>query len=397
MKNFAIFNYSDIGKNQGGPSGYLYNLFQGMKEINKDITFFRVMQGQQNDSKIKTTNRSNPIVEEIRSILYLIKKGFLCASKVSKEIHNFTVIHVHSCEDVFYLRSFVKYKGNIILTSHRPESLVEEKVTSLKIKCKTKWSFPLLKLQLQIIEKMGYKGSQGFIFPSPGAMSIYNQFPGFKKYSKEKPIGYVFTGSPKKVPNISLTEYRRKLSLNAEDKMICYIGRHNYIKGYDLLTSIAKRFENNGINVVCAGANNLLPSPDSSNWTELGFVSDPFNLINASDIVVIPNRNTYFDLIIVEILSLGKIVVTSDSGGNLDISRHTKGLRLFKSGDLESLYNEIISTFELTNDEKSKIANENIEFYNKYCTLDRFATNYIKTISTVSNLITPNNIEEKKE
>ncbi|MFS0864570.1 glycosyltransferase family 4 protein [Fredinandcohnia sp. 179-A 10B2 NHS] len=382
-KKIAIFNYSGICKNTGGPSGYLYNLFEGLKEASTTIPLFSVVQTNKQQGGSTTPKINSPFVQEIRSLLYLIKKGINCSKKVSKEIHEYDIIHTHSCEDVFYLRRFIKYNGKIILTSHRPQPLEDESVIPLKLKLGTKWNFPFFRFIITQIEKYGYKECSGFIFPSEGAMKIYNDFPGFKKFSKNKPINYVFTGAKIENPTIPTKDYREKLSLSKHDKVICYIGRHNYIKGYDLLVSLADRLEKEDIKVICAGAISGIPVPKNKNWIELGHISDPSNLINASDIVVIPNRNTYFDLIIVEILSLGKMIVTSKTGGNIDIAKQTKGLRLFKSGDSENLYQTIIDSFNLPAEEKEKLSDENLDFYNQNCTINKFTKNYMVALNKV--------------
>lgn len=382
MKEFAIFNYSGIGKNQGGPTGYLYNLVSGLEKIKVHIPLISVKQEGKVDKNVNA--KSLPIIlEELRAILYYIKKGIVCSKIIDNNIHDYKIIHVHSCEDVFYLRKFVKFTGIILLTSHRPQPLSDEVIFRLQQKFRTSWKFPILKLLMDKIEKFGYKESAGYIFPTIEAMKIYRKFPGYTSLSRNKPISYVFTGVPKLVPNISSEEYRKRLSISKLDKVICFIGRHNYIKGYDLLTDLADRFEKNNIKVVCAGENNLLPSPRTSNWLELGHIKDPYNLINAADLVVIPNRNTFFDLIIVEVLSLGKIVVTSDNGGNLDIAKFTRGVCLFKSGDKESLYQTIIKVLHLSDAEKKQMAEENLQFYENHCTPERFAINYLNTINNI--------------
>lgn len=387
MKNFAIFIYSRIGKNQGGPSGYLYNLIEGMNCLGEQVKLFSICQPQSSikDRKISIFLKTsfNPIIVEICNILYIIKKGLLSRKNVNKEIHNYRIIHVHSCEDVFFLRKFIKYKGNIILTSHRPEPLYQERIEKLKIKYNTKWRFPLLHILMYYMEIFGYKESKAFIFPCEQTFITYKEFPGFAKYSINKPIEYVYTGVKKSQPTITKEDYRNMISINDDDKMISFIGRHNYIKGYDLLVLLSEKFEKDNIKVVCAGSNDLLSAPNSPIWIELGHINDPYNLINASDIVVIPNRKTYFDLIIIEALSLGKIVVTSDTGGNLDISKHTRGLRLFKSGDAESLYKVITEIFELKEEEKEILKNENLKFYNEFCTLEKFAENYLYAVNKI--------------
>lgn len=385
----AFFMSSDIKKNKGGPSGYLYNLNEGLKKIGCS---FRIFSVYPEESQTVNQNKSfkennNPIYNEIRSVLYWIKKGYFCKKKVDKGIHDYEIIHVHSCEDVFFLRKFIKYKGKIILTSHRPEPLHNEIIEQMRIKLQSNWPFILLKRQLKYIEKYGYAASDAFIFPSKGAMDIYQFFPGFIEGQANKPIEYLFTGVDKKPPSETEHKYRQSNNISQNRKVISFIGRHNKIKGYDLLTSLADRMYDNNITVVCAGANNLLPSPENDKWIELGHISDPNNLINASDVVVIPNRNTYFDLIIIEILSLGGMVITSDTGGNLDISKHTEGLKLFKAGDIDALYNVIMETLNLSLEKKKYLTQQNIEFYERFCTLEKFAKNYIDGINNLGSKI----------
>lgn len=389
MTKIAIFNYADISKNTGGPSGYLYNLIKGMNGLSKQIDIITIKKNHNIPNKNESTDKKikNCIVEEFRLIAYVIKQGFLYKRKIDKKIYRYDVIHAHSCEDVFYLRKFIKYKGKIILTSHRPESLADEKISTIQIKGKTEWKFIILNKVMNYIESYGYKTSDAFIFPSEGAKNIYNKFPGFKKHSKYKPIEFLYTGTDQKNITKSRDVYRDEIGVCKNDKVLCYIGRHNYIKGYDILSSLSDRLEKEGVKVVCAGANNGLASPNNKNWIELGYISDPQNLINASDVVIIPNRNTYFDLVIVEVLSIGKVLITSNTGGNIDIANNTEGVMLFNAGDSEELY-KVICDF-LSNDEPliERMQNENYNFYNENCNLSEFAKNYIKSVDYICNRI----------
>ncbi len=392
MDKIAIFNSTGVKQNKGGPSGYLFNLSSGLNQIGSSLKIFTLDEESKpmRIPKVNFKTSNNQILNEMRNILYFFKRGFICKKNIDLSIHEYSVIHTHSCEDVFYLRKFVNYKGKIILTSHRPEPLYKEIIEGLKVKHKTKWKYSILKIALMKIEKLGYRESDGYIFPSTAAMEIYSEFPGFIDASENKPTEFVFTGTVKKEPDISRAEYRYKLGISEKNKVVCFIGRHNAIKGYDLLTSLSDRLKAEDIHVVCAGPNNMLASPENSHWIELGFISDPFNLINAADIVVIPNRNTYFDLIIVEILSQGRIVITSDTGGNLDIAKCTRGLILFKSGDKESLYDTIKSTFKLSDVNLDSLSQGNMDFYDSYCSVDKFANNYINAVRVLVKKILNN-------
>ena len=100
------------------------------------------------------------------------------------------------------------------------------------------------------------------------------------------------------------------------------------IKGYDRLVKIYPELKQRGIEVVVAGGKGGIAYPLDSGWHELGYISDVPNLIHASDVIVIPNRNTYFDLIILEALSQGRIVISSNTGGNIDIAKETHWARI---------------------------------------------------------------------
>ena len=48
-------------------------------------------------------------------------------------------------------------------------------------------------------------------------------------------------------------KYRHRFSLNDDDKVLVYVGRHSSIKGYDRLKNNADFFQKNQINLICAG------------------------------------------------------------------------------------------------------------------------------------------------
>lgn len=387
---YAIYNSSGFGKNQGGPKGYLYNLFNGLNELNYQMKIFSLddidsIQSKKNNSYTKKKSIKDFIPLGFRSILYFYKYGIKIKNKINREVNSYDILHVHSSEDVYYLRKFLKYKGRIVLTVHRPESLAEEKIGALNINSEIPRKYRIMKVFMNRVEAFSYKTSDAFIFPSEHAMRIYNEFPGFKKYSKGKKIHYLFTGALLNKPTLGILEYRNKHNIPFDAKMVSYVGRHNYIKGYDLLVELEEKLRLKQIYTICAGAKSNITPENSQYWRELGYINDANNLINASDIVVIPNRNTYFDLVIIEILSHGKIVITSNTGGNIDIAKYTKGMVLFESGNLDSLYNAIINTTGLDENEKVKFQNQNLDFYNSYCSVVKFAQNYIDTVKNIED------------
>ena len=381
MSNFAIFNSIGKGKNQGGPKGYIYNLLLGCEKIGTRVEFICESKNTNNSDKNNRKEHKYCIsfIYDLRVIAYFFKRGIRLKKNIKLKNREYKMLHVHCSEDVYYLRKFIKYKGKIIFTPHRPEELENEYINNINKNIKGKHF--IVKLLARYIEKESYKMCDAFIFPSKGAMEIYYNFPGFKKYGKNKIIKYVYTGVEKNEIKICKKRYRADLNIENNDFVISYIGRHNKIKGYDLLTSISEDFIKNKIFCICAGNKDGVENiPNNKYWKELGYINNSEELMNASDVIVIPNRNTYFDLVIIEALSVGKIVITSNTGGNIDISEKTNGIILFDSSNEKDLLNKIIKVKALNIEEKKELENDNFKFYEKYCTLNAFAKNYIKII-----------------
>lgn len=395
---FAIYNSMGIGENRGGPQGYLYQLNAGFKENEFNITILSDFSPAQLNKKsresfVSSEKKTSVITETIRSILHFYKIGYLIKKNKKNNFNRYDVLHVHSSEDVYYLRRILGYKGKIIFTSHKPESLADEKVSALKLRLGIDKKFSFLYIFYNQIEKKAYKYSDAYIFPSEHAKKIYNSFPGFIKYSAGKPVQYVFTGCSKKSLTIDRDAYRKQHGIDKNSFMVSYVGRHNFIKGYDLLSNIGEKLIDKGIVVVCAGAVSTIDYPKCNNWKELGYISDVQNLINASDVVVIPNRNTYFDLVIIEILSEGKIVVTSETGGNIDISKYTDGLILFEAGNSASLFESICKVKNLNSEERSNLELQNLSFYENNCAVKIFAKKYLDAVNLILSELGENQIE----
>lgn len=51
-------------------------------------------------------------------------------------------------------------------------------------------------------------------------------------------------------------------------------------------------------------------------WIELGFIYNTQELLSQSDLYILPNRETYFDLVVLEILRSSTNLLLSNTGGN---------------------------------------------------------------------------------
>ncbi|MGN8844461.1 glycosyltransferase family 4 protein [Niallia sp. HCP3S3_B10] len=385
MKNFGIFMNGPIKEKAGGPSGYLSNLLRGLN--NSEVKVFSW-------GKVKTDNNTsnsrinNMFLEELKYLLHFLIGKKRKAIKVNGNFRTTNVLHVHSVEDLFLLKRQLRYKGQVILTPHRPEPLSNEIISSLQIKYDTSYNFPILKLFLRKIEKFAYKNADGFIFPSEEAEEIYYEFPGYNKRSKNIPFKYLYSGVDYLIPTIKKDEYKKNvLGINSNQKILTYIGRHNFVKGYDVLIESFEEIKKMGFMVVCAGNDDGLVHPIDNNWIELGRINDVENLINSSDIVLLPNRNTYFDLVALEIMAQGKILIASNTGGNKTLSRLSEGVTLFKNANTKDMIEKIRFVNELTKGTISEYEKSNRRFYENNCTLEKFGEGYIKIINEILNEI----------
>lgn len=93
-------------------------------------------------------------------------------------------------------------------------------------------------------------------------------------------------------------------------------------------------------------------------WIEVGWTNDPHSIIAASDVFVLPNKETYFDLIMLEVLSLGKLIVASNTGGNKYFSNFNEcGILLYNSK--EEAVSLIKKIMDLTSEEREKLGEAN--------------------------------------
>lgn len=374
-----------IRANAGGPAGYLYNLKEGLNAVGsryRIIAPLLIPDGKplgDSDSRPGRKCRSQ-LIAELRAIAHFFKMGF-AAKRQFIDYQNESLVHVHLVSDVFYLRTIMHFRNKIVLTPHSPESFGEEQAALIRAKGSASWECRLAKCFFSLIENYAFMHSDGFVFPSEHSRDLYRVFPGFKK-SIDKPTRFVKTGCVKRSITKGRTQYRKEIGIDDDCFVVAYIGRHNTVKGYDLLLNAFDQLkEDPTIRIVCAGApSTLLPCPKSPNWIELGYIDDAQNLMNAADVLVVPNRSTYYDLVIVEAMSHGTIILTSSTGGNIDIAPFTKGMLLMDECNAGCLVAGIRAVSNYKNDELQKMKDDNRSFYNQYGSLSRFAANYEEAI-----------------
>lgn len=118
-------------------------------------------------------------------------------------------------------------------------------------------------------------------------------------------------------------------------------------------------------------------------WIELGWTDKAHDIINAADIFILPNKETYFDLVLLEVMSIGKPVVLTYTGGN-------KYFKNFKDSGLFFYdYNNIDSAIEQINKIKKSdiqtLGEKNKMIFNENFTISIFTKRYIQLLEKINN------------
>jgi len=416
MKKILIWDTMEL-KDTGGPSGYLFNIHEYLKEVPNSQIFFlsdltRPSKGNKQHFDVKKKSLLNffcqliprsvknaaPILvlkKIIDNILYLhliLWKQFqINTIKISSSINlnEFDFIHFHFIPDLLrFKKNFSYYKGKKILTSHCPCPWTDETLSHEK-----KWVKFFRPIMIHH-EINCYKYADYLMFPCKEAREPYEKEPRIKRlfHTNEFKFFYIPTGILKSPKQVFQTVSLDKWGIGENDFVIGFFGRHEVIKGYDILKDIAKdllkQFDN--LFFLCAGTGDIKPL-QHSHWIELGFISNVQSYISKCDLYIQSNRQTYFDLITLELLRAGVITLLSDNGGNRFFksfpSKDTIGISFFSPYDKTSIAKQVKSFIEEKNKhpdlhKQRKKANQ-LLFFNNF-SVNHFITKYTTALQSMS-------------
>ena len=394
MKKILIYRSLSALKPIGGPSGYLFNLKNGLDNIKTndfDVSFLpenNKSEGFKNSAKASKNVIVKFALNRFRELKHL-KKVFdvlykKAAPKVDLDLYD--AVHFHTTHDIYQLRDHLKtYKGKVLLTSHSPQPLSHEYIESSSV-----WETILFKKRFSKLIKMdefAFSRADNIIFPCEYADEPYvHEWKDYStiKQNKISDYRYLLTGTNKAAVNVPRNIIRDKYGIPEDAFVISYVGRHNAIKGYDKLKGICTEILKKHQNVYILVAGNIGPilPPNHERWIEVGWTNDPHSIVAASDVFVLPNKETYFDLVLLEVLSLGKIVVASNTGGNKYFDNDkTHGVQLYNSD--EECIDIIEHVMKKSESERNALENQNQELFEKNFTNEVFAQNYINMLKTV--------------
>jgi len=405
-----IIHSGIINKNAGGPPGYLYQLKTGLEK--SSITDVKII--SYISKSVKMEKQLLLLVRKFRkfALMNFFPKKYFDESILNLEIKNkeaiknlmeiafqnelnseIAFVHFHYVWDVISNNS-LRNNGNMIptiLTSHSPEAFHIEITYDLKNLFQKRVLFRKSKNFLiskyaeyyKLIDEKAFITVDYLMFPCEEAMEPYFEtWPDFNQIVKNKDIFFVPSGVVALEHNLSREQIREKYNIPNDAFVVSYVGRHNHVKGYDLLQKAAEEVWRKEPNVyfLIAGKEFPIRGLRDKKWIEVGWTNIPGNIVNASDVFVLPNRRTFFDLILLEVMSIGKPIIASFTGGNKFVSRQTNGIITFEKENIADLVKKILDLSLLSRDELERLGLENKILYNNYYTPEKFALRYRKEV-----------------
>ena len=406
MKKVLIWDMFPL-TNTGGPSGYLYNVHQYLRTHPcEQITFLSDLIIEQRKA-LPWENRplrSTPN-SRLEQIWYQIEKAYSMCLKpfweieykelASINVNQYEYVHVHIITHVSqFRRLFPNYTGKLILTIHCPCTWTEE-ILNYTASAKSKLNKLTRRIRPLILKEecKAYYTADYIMFPCIGAKEPYIKELRVKHVFEEVENKFFYV--PSAIMDYHADEKRgqklSELGIPKDAFVITYFGRHISVKGYDVLIEVCLRLLQKypHLYVLCAGKGDI-EAPIHPRWKELGFINNVDDLLPQANLYILPNKETYFDLITLQILRAGVPLLLSDTGGNKYFQElpnaETKGLAFFSYDNINQL--EILACriveLQANNVAAYKAMKEsNRALYEKYFTLDQYIAKYIESINTL--------------
>lgn len=413
MKKVLIWDDFPL-QNMGGPMGYCFQIHEYLKTYpTEQITFLSdLLPEDQRTVWNKNTETVEPVLTgkyRILNAVGLLKpylfladlknsfKGFYAIRyrKGGKSLpsyinlNDYDFIHFHWTKDLStFKHEHPDYKGKLILTSHSPSPISEEVFAHLP--AWKKWLFWDIEFRH---ECQTYDLADYILFPCEGAREPYEKYPRMKAAMTRNNNKFVYVPSAildLKVNEETMQKYS-DLGIPENSFVITYFGRHNHVKGYDILKEIGAKLLDRYQNLYFLVAGNVEIEPlQHPRWKELGFIRNANELMLQSNLYVLPNRETYFDLVTLEVLRAGVPVVLSDTGGNRFFHKYsddeTVGMKFFGIDDIAMAVRHIETIIDTRSGDiaayiKMKAANRRL--YLENFTVDRFVGRYTDIINNL--------------
>jgi len=406
MKKILIWDAEIAIRNSGGPSGYLYNIKKYLSECQsvKNISFVSEIITQRPPQQTAATE-GNKILKFLKRYnpfgLYVLFKIFyefrVWNSTIDSiyfqdiNLNEYEIIHFHSSLDLLRAKNVIKnFNGKIVLTSHSPQPLSYERLDTIT---NSKLLKEIAGNLLDKYEVRAWNLCNKILFPVAESIDVYRASSRINKYiSHSHSSKFIFCPTAilgEEYVTSTKKNIRAELKIPPTAIILCYIGRHNQIKGYDELKNFGKWILENYKNtyIVVAGTQEPLEGLNHPRWIELGWIDYGNDLICQSNLFILPNRETYFDLIALEVLRTGTPILLTRTGGNRYFEKYEqnkrKGMFFYDYADFRSMKESYKNAISMIEDCDSELRNLNLKLFKDNFTIDKFVTRYNSIIDEI--------------
>lgn len=320
MHKNKLIHIGRVTRPGGGPSGYLFNLKEiAAEKKSKNIKVYAL-----NSSNERSGASSNEYGLIILYLPYIFRRYYVRMLLVFRGLIDICSVvkikfKIQDAFPVFHDQMLAYWYGKLFsksysLMPHQPIEAAREADDIYKYKYKLNKN----DIYFAVVKKEVYAYENASVIVCPTDYSLESYFKSHSEYrEKLKAVPKHLIISTVTLPKQILGRWKTRelLNINSKEMAIGFIGRYNSDKGYDRFLSIAKSYQaNHNISFFSAGAGEL--AEEDENINNLGWRKDIADIILAMDLIIIPNRVTYFDLLPIESLMLGTPVAITGVGGN---------------------------------------------------------------------------------
>lgn len=195
-----------------------------------------------------------------------------------------------------------------------------------------------------------YNSIGKLIFPSINKLILYNQIS--KSYAlkigvPEKKIEVLPTGVDIQV-KIATKNIREEFNINADEKIILFVGILNPRKGIDTIIEIAKQFKNKKVKFIIVGDGSKTKHYKKITYKNkidcvifTGFRRDVYNFYTTADIFLFPSKGEGLPGVLMECMVYGVPIVASNVTGNLDMIENEVNGFLCEEDDINDYADKI--------------------------------------------------------
>ncbi len=292
----------------GGPAGYLYNLRSGLRTVQAagmTFSYWGREAGKRSRFSRQATGPLQKITSKARGLQKRLERTVPGANRsLERAIKEADAVVFHGYQAPSRVASARRKGKQVIYMPHSPSIKADEEAMVAELMGRVLDTAGFRKAEQQIIDEADL-----VVFPTRDAAAEYfAAFDGDGRLTSKS--RYIESGVP--ASNFE-PRPRRDGSIG-----VIFVGRFVPHKGYDLFVDAAETLARRDFAAEFRTLGTGLQARDSAHVKNLGWSETPSEHLLDADVVVVPNRVAYFDLLPLEAAALGRGLVMTTVGGNRD-------------------------------------------------------------------------------